>query len=253
MVGAGNVATCMARALQNAGHTIRCVYSRTEASASALAESLGTGFVTNLEQLPDADAFIVMLRDDALLSLAPQIAAVHPGRLFLHTSGSVPMTLWRSAGAKRYGVLYPMQTFSKGKTVEWGDLPLFIEASSDECLRKIRILAGSLSDNVSVLDSGQRCRLHLAAVFACNFSNRMYAIADELLKDCGIPFSVMLPLIAETAAKVASVSPAKAQTGPAVRGDDRVLDAHRSLLADKPEWRNLYDVISKDIKDHAND
>ncbi|MBO4499255.1 MAG: DUF2520 domain-containing protein [Bacteroidaceae bacterium] len=248
LVGAGNVATCMGGALKSAGHDIKCVYSRTERNAMALANKLDTCFVTDLEQLPEADAFIVMLRDDALLSLAAKIVSSHPEKLFLHTSGSVPNSLWKSAGATRYGVLYPMQTFSKGKSVEWGDVPVFIEASSDECLQKVRNIAESLSDNCTVLDSEQRSRLHLAAVFACNFSNRMYAIADELLKECGIPFSVMLPLIAETADKVSSMPPVSAQTGPAVRGDKRVMDVHRRLLTDKPEWRILYDLISKDIK-----
>lgn len=248
LVGAGNVASCIAGTLKSAGHEIVCVFSRTAESASVLAESIGASFTTDLSELPDAEVFLTMLRDDALLSLAPQIVRSNQNTLFLHTSGSVPMSVWKDAGAAHYGVMYPMQTFSRGKQVEWGDLPIFVEGGSQEDLETVTVLAESISGNVSVLDSQQRAKMHLAAVFACNFTNRMYAISEALLKECGIPFSVMKPLVDETAAKSSEVSPSLAQTGPAARGDVRVMDMHRTLLATHPEWQELYDRISEDIK-----
>lgn len=247
LVGAGNVASCMAGALKSAGHTIECVYSRTEESARTLADALGVPYVTRIEDIPSAQCLILMLRDDALLQLAGRIVATHPDALLLHTSGSVPMSVLSDAGARHCGVLYPMQTFSKGKTIEWSSVPIFIEASGSNELERVRELASSLSESVQVLDSDQRCKLHLAAVFACNFSNRMYAISERLLQECGISFNVMSPLIAETAAKSAVMSPEKAQTGPAVRGDRRVMEMHKALLAEYPEWQRLYELISEDI------
>lgn len=248
LVGSGNVASCIAGALQAAGHEIAGVYSRTEANARTLAGSLGCGYVCDVSSIPPADVYLVMLRDDALLSLAAQIVAANPDGLFLHTSGSVPMSVWSEAGARHYGVFYPMQTFSKGKQVEWRSVPLFLEAASADDMIQLRGMASSISDNVSELDSEKRAEMHLAAVFVSNFSNRMYAIAESLLAECGIPFSVMYPLIEETASKATEISPHDAQTGPAIRGDERVTDMHSALLASHPEWRELYEKISEDIR-----
>lgn len=247
LVGAGNVAVCMSPALKSAGHSIAGVYSRTEVGARTLADSLGTKAVTDLEELPEADVYLTMLRDDVLPSLAERIVRNRQNALFLHTSGSVPMSVWKDAGASHYGVLYPMQTFSRGKKIGWGSVPIFTEASGPSELETVNALAGSLSGQVRELDSEKRGRMHLAAVFACNFTNRMYAISEKLLEECGIPFDVMLPLINETAEKVSGMAPEKAQTGPAVRGDERVLELHRRLLDGHPEWLRLYELISKDI------
>ena len=247
LIGAGNVATCIADAIRNAGHKIVGVYSRTEENARALAESLCTVYSCNLSELPEADVCLTMLRDDALLEHASTIVRCNPDAIHLHTSGSVPMSVWQDAGSRHCGVLYPMQTFSKGKRIDWRNVPFFVEASSDDCLACVKALASSLSDSVTELDSRQRCRMHLAAVFACNFSNRMFAISEAILKECGIPFSVMKPLIEETCGKALVMSPKDAQTGPAVRGDDRVMSVHRNLLMSDPEWQELYRMISDDI------
>lgn len=248
LVGAGNVASCMAGALKAAGHDIVCVFSRTEVHAKELADSLAAQYVTDIRRLPDADVFITMLRDDALSECAAAIVRTHPDALFLHTSGSVPMSVWREAGAVRYGVIYPLQTFSRGKRTDWQEVPLFIEAGCEEDEAVVRELALTLSPKVTVLDSTQRGKMHLAAVFACNFSNRMYAVCEALMNECGVPFDYMLPLISETAAKVSMMSPKAAQTGPAVRGDERVMAMHRELLDSHPEWRSIYEQISDDIK-----
>lgn len=248
LVGAGNVAGCMAGALKEAGHELVCIYSRTGEHARALAESAGTQYVTDLSLLPDAEVFIVMLRDDALLQNASAIVSTHPDAVFLHTSGSVPLSVWQDAGARRYGVMYPLQTFSRGKRIDWSSVPLFIEADCAEDELVVRNLALTLSPVVTVLDSEHRCRMHLAAVFACNFSNRMYAICEALMKECDVPFEYMLPLITETAAKVAAMSPKDAQTGPAVRGDERVMAMHRDALDNSPVWREIYELVSDDIK-----
>ena len=247
LIGAGNVATCMGPKLKEAGHEIMAVYSRTVESARALADRLGATYTTDLKEVPESDAAIVMLKDDALKELAPVIADSLKDAFLLHTAGSVPMDIWREAGAQKYGVLYPMQTFSKESIIDWGQVPLFIEGSSAQVLESIRELALTISPNITVLSSEGRKKLHLAAVFTCNFSNHMYAIADQILATEGVPFSVMLPLVRETARKVESIKPHDAQTGPAVRGDRKVIGEHLELLKDYPEYAELYRLISIDI------
>lgn len=247
LIGAGNVATCLGPRLKEAGHEITAVYSRTVESARALADRLGATYTTDLKQVPASDAAIVMLKDDALKELAPVIAVSLNDTLLLHTAGSVPMDIWRSAGASEYGVLYPMQTFSKTSVIDWSQVPLFIEGSSAPVLESIKELALTISPDVTVLSSEGRKKLHLAAVFTCNFSNHMYAIAEQLLAAEGVPFRVMLPLVRETARKVETMSPQDAQTGPAIRGDRKVIDEHLALLKDNPEYAELYRLISTDI------
>ena len=247
LIGAGNVATCLGPRLKEAGHEITAVYSRTAESARTLADRLGMTYTTDLKAVPMSDAAIVMLKDDALKELAPAIAESLKDTLLLHTAGSVPMDVWKNADAKRYGVLYPMQTFSKGSVIDWSQVPLFIEGSSDQTLNTIRELAKTISPDVTPLSSEGRKKLHLAAVFTCNFSNHMYAIAGQLLETEGVPFRVMLPLVRETARKVESISPRDAQTGPAVRGDRKVIREHMNLLKDYPELAELYRLISIDI------
>lgn len=247
LIGAGNVATCLGPRLKEAGHEITAVYSRTVESARILADRLGATYTTDLKAVPASDAAIVMLKDDALKELAPAIADSLKDSLLLHTAGSVPLDIWYTAGAMKYGVLYPMQTFSKTSVIDWSQVPLFIEGSSDQTLNSIRELALTVSPDVTVLSSEGRKKLHLAAVFTCNFSNHMYAIAEQLLADEGVPFRVMLPLVRETARKVETMSPKDAQTGPAIRGDRKVIDEHLALLKDNPEFAELYRLISTDI------
>ena len=247
LIGAGNVATCLGPRLKEAGHEITAVYSRTVDSARALADRLGATYTTDLNAVPASDAAIVMLKDDALKELAPAIADSLKDSLLLHTAGSVSMDIWNTAGAMKYGVLYPMQTFSKTSVIDWSQVPLFIEGSSDQTLNSIRELALTVSPDVTVLSSEGRRKLHLAAVFTCNFSNHMYAIAQKLLADEGVPFRVMLPLVRETARKVETISPQETQTGPAIRGDRKVIDEHLELLKAYPEYAELYRLISIDI------
>ena len=247
LIGAGRVASCMGPRLKRAGHTVTGVYSRTLANAEQLAKVVGAPAFDTLESVPEADVYLVMLSDDALIGLAPAIVNGREKALFLHTAGSVPMDLWKEAGAKRYGVLYAMQTFSKGADIDWPEVPVFVEGCNPQELRIVTSLASDLSGKVTELSSEGRKKLHVAAVFTCNFSNHMYAIAEKLLASEGVPFSVMLPLVRETARKVESMSPEDAQTGPAIRGDRKVMDQHMELLKEYPEYAELYRLISTDI------
>lgn len=246
-VGAGNVATHLSLALAAAGFVVRQVWSRTETSAEILAGKLGCPFTTNLLDVNlDSDVYIISVKDDVLEQIASTLLGGRDHALFLHTAGSMPMDVLKSG---RRGVLYPMQTFSKDKSVAFAEVPFFIETSVDDDLELVKTIATSLSQKVYVLKSEDRKYLHLAAVFCCNFANHCSALAARLLADHGIPFDVMLPLVDETAAKLHVLSPSEAQTGPAVRGDEVVMNRHLDILKADGEdtLSSIYKLLSDSI------
>ncbi len=248
VVGAGNVATHLAPALLLSGCRIVQVYSRTEESAQALALRLDCPYTTDLSQVArETDIYIVSVKDSALEDVTRQLS-IHgnPDALYLHTAGSMPMDVWKDK-VRRYGVLYPMQTFSKERDVDFSTVPFFVEAVSAEDVRYLKEVTERLGSKVYVASSEQRKCLHIAAVFACNFTNHMYAICKHLLDSNGLPFESMLPLIDETARKVHELSPANAQTGPACRNDMNVIDRHLDMLKEEPELAVLYKLISRNI------
>ena len=251
LVGAGNMATQLALALSNKGCEILQVYSRTIDSARLLAGRIGecTLYTNSIAEIvTDADLYIFSLSDSALPDVINQMQP--NGALWVHTAGSMPMDVFADKCA-RYGVLYPMQTVNKDRVVDWSDVPIFVEASNEDDTQYLVQLSQRLSNNVSRSNSQQRQSLHLAAVFACNFSNHMYAIAERLLNEQGLDFDVMKYLIRETEHKAESISPVDGQTGPAVRNDVNVMDKHLALLGDTPEGE-LYRLISKNIMQYKS-
>lgn len=246
LIGAGNLATNLGKALFHAGHEIVQVWSRTEESARALADVLKCASTTDLKGVENtADVFIISVKDSVLSSIASSLKEGREGQLFVHTAGSMPMD---TLPFERRGVFYPMQTFSKSKEVDFSVIPCFVEAKREEDMQLLKTLALTISDTVYELDSENRKYLHLSAVFCCNFANHCYSLGAELLKKHGdIPFSVMLPLIDETASKLYSMSPREAQTGPAVRWDTNVIEKHLQLLADTPDMQKIYELMSKSI------
>jgi len=248
LIGAGRLATNLGVALRKAGHDIACVYSRTMASAQSLATITGGEAVCDVSSIPsEADVFVVAVKDGVLGDLLPQLARGREQQLFVHTAGSMPMSLWQGLTA-RHGVFYPMQTFSKERLVDFSEISVFLEASDEDTMRRLKQLAASLTTHVFELDSEGRKVLHLAAVFACNFVNHCYALSAEVLEQRGLPFSVMLPLIDETARKVHEMAPRDAQTGPAVRADANVMDMQAAMLADRPLMEELYRKLSLSIQ-----
>lgn len=250
-IGAGNVATHLALTLACSQHEIVGVYSRTMISAETLIEKLASkgtnALATNrLEEIPDADVYIFSVKDQALASIVEIWPQSRRGGVALHTAGSLPMSAVASA-AEHYGVLYPMQTFSKDKAMDFRSVTCFIESSDTVAETVTRTLVGALGSKCVVLASAERQYLHLAAVFACNFSNHMFALAYELLEQHGIEPECMKPLIAETAAKAAQIHPREGQTGPAQRGDEIVMNKHLAALRDTPDFQDMYRLISQSI------
>lgn len=248
LIGAGNLATRLSLALQEAGIHVIQVYSRTNAHAAKLAVQLGCVWTDRPEDVtPDADLYIYSLKDEALPLVLPRIT---PNRgLWVHTAGSVPMDVFKEY-TLRYGVLYPLQTFSKERKVDFSEIPFFIEAATGEDTLLLQKIAGLLSGKVQQLSSEKRKVVHLAAVFACNFTNHMYVLAGKILEENGLSFDLMLPLISETAAKVKDLPPLDAQTGPAVRYDENVMQRHLEMLGSE-EQKEVYKIISKNIHKEA--
>ncbi|MDR1880038.1 MAG: DUF2520 domain-containing protein [Tannerellaceae bacterium] len=243
-IGAGNLATGISLGMQRAGMGIGQVYSRTRESAESLAKKLNCRWTTDpAEIVPDADLYVFSVKDSALEEV---ISGVKPNDgLWVHTSGSMPMQLFERY-ARRYGVFYPLQTFTKERRIQPDGIPIFLEAALEEDMKLLKEIAIALSGKAFALDSEKRKRLHLAAVFACNFTNHMYYLAGKILGEQDIPYEVLLPLITETAAKIGELSPAEAQTGPAIRLDSEVMDNHTAMMAD-PAMRAIYMLISENI------
>ena len=245
LVGAGNMATAIACSLKESGNVPVAVWSRTLESAALLGGRVGCAFTDDLASLPIADIAIISVADNALRDVAAAVAERFPHALLLHTAGSIHMDVLHEAGATRYGVLYPMQTVNKNSPVSLRNITTFIEGCDDAVTAQIEKVAAMVSDKVVYATSEQRCSLHVAAVFACNFPNAVYNMAYELMQRNGLPFDAMLPLIDEAARKVHRMSPLEAQTGPARRGDENVMNAHKSML--DSELANIYETLSNYI------
>lgn len=247
LIGAGNLATNLGKALLDSGNDILQVYSRTMESASVLAAMAGGSPVTELNKInSEADVYIVSVKDSIIADIVPALCSGRKDKVFLHTAGSVPQDVFKGM-ATHYGVLYPMQTFSKNKILDFSTIPCFVEGNDEIAFETARTLADNISEHVYLLNSEDRRCLHLAAVFACNFVNHCYEISSEILSKHGLPFDIMLPLVEETARKVRSMSPKEAQTGPALRYDQNIIRAQSELLKDNPIFRQIYDCMSLSI------
>ena len=242
IVGSGNVATCFALALKDKC-TIVQVYSRNPAHAQALAERVGCPWTSSTDQLaPDGEVYIVAVNDDAIAALGQ--AVLDNGAVWVHTSGSTSIDAL-SATRCRCGVMWPMQSLSKSHAAALGQVHLFIEGSDSEVLMQLRELALLITPNVHEVSGADRLKLHVASVFASNFSNHMYSLAAEVLAEAGIPFEALLPLIKSTVDKLDAMPPAQSQTGPAARGDEGVMAKHLAMLTgDKQE---IYRMLSRSI------
>ncbi len=245
LLGSGNVATHLGQALKSAGHQILQVWSRTFENAQQLAVSLDASPISDLESLSEeAEIYIISVSDNAI----PAVCAQFPfqDKLIVHTSGTTGLDVF-DGHLNRCGVFYPLQTFSKQRAVDFQKVPMLIEGSSTNVTGDLLALAKSLSHKAVILNSEQRKALHVAAVFACNFSNHLYSIASEILSQNKMDFDLIRPLIEETAAKAQTFNPQEVQTGPAVRNDQLTLAKHFEFLKDQPELRKIYQLMSQHI------
>lgn len=245
IIGAGNLATCLSLELKKHQYNILQVYSRSKKSACTLAEVLECSWTNDLNKVEsNADLYILSVSDRAYDVILPQLN--FGDALVIHTSGSMPMQILTSY-SQRIGVFYPLQTFTKGRAVDFTVIPICIEASNRADLNVLRSIAEKISSSVYEITTVQRKRLHLAAVFCSNFVNHCYALAFEIAKEQQVEFDLLKPLIRETAAKIETLLPIEAQTGPAVRYDENVMNRQKEMLTDHPLWKELYERMSKSI------
>lgn len=241
IIGAGNVAKALATALYDNGVLIHQVFSPSE-SRVKLSKEVGAEPVSSISALEKVDLILVAVSDDALAQVVAQIS---PDQQWAHTSGSVGLE--NLAGLKK-AVFYPLQTFSEGKKVNWSELYFCLEAENPKALDLLKELAELLGSKWTLMDSADRRNLHLSAVIACNFSNAMYAISKEIMDNSGLDFSLLHPLIRETAEKISVLSPKEAQTGPALRNDQEVIKHQLDQLKSEQHLQEIYKMITSYIQ-----
>lgn len=231
IAGRGNVATHMEKALRMAGHDARMLDPHTLDGLAG-----------------DANLLLICVSDRAIREVAEKAArlGVSENCIIAHTSGSTPLSVLDGT-ARHTGVFYPMQTFSKEVALYYSEIPFFIEGSDEETETKLMALAAGISRSVRRCDSTKRKMMHISSVFCCNFSNHLWAVADEYLRDNGLDFKDMIPLLRETLRKASENRPGDVQTGPAARGDRKVIEEHERELASRPRMQRLYRLLSESI------
>ncbi len=242
--GSGNVAFHIGKAFLRNDYSILQVVGRSEKSTTILSELLNCSSNIGYNNINmDADIYILAVNDSSIAEIVDNVS--FGDKLVIHTSGSITLDVFKSL--KNYGVIYPLQTFSKQREIDMKKVPLFVEANNEQSMRNILSIAKQLSNNVELADSEKRKTLHLSAVFACNFTNHMLAISEQVLINHNLKFDYLKPLIIETLEKALQQSPLNIQTGPAVRNDHITIDRHLELLADSEEYQKLYSFVSESI------
>jgi predicted short-subunit dehydrogenase-like oxidoreductase (DUF2520 family) len=249
-IGSGNLAWHLAQALDNTDFAVREVYSRNPKHAAALVGNLYNAEVSESLDFSSSNSqvFIIAVTDDAIEEVAQELV-LPDNAILVHTSGSLPLSVLGYAATPHIGVVYPLQTFSKNKKIEFNDIPIFIESENSETEKVLQSLAKSISKKVFKITSKDRIALHVAAVFAANFTNHMLLIAQEIMKENKLSYDWLKPLIAEMINKSLTIGPENAQTGPARRGDLETLDKHMQFLENDESVSEIYKIISQDIVD----
>ena len=250
ILGAGNLAWNLAPALEDAGHEITEVYARDLQKAKEITERIYSA--TPMDDLDfsesRAELFILAIKDDALSEVADQVI-LPEGSILVHTSGAMPMEVLSQSSASYVGVFYPLQSFTKGKKVDFEEVPFLLESEDEGTLQLLKKVAKSLSQLVYILRGKDRQGVHVAAVFASNFTNHMLRIAEDILHRQGLDAELLKPLIIESISKSLQLGARKAQTGPAIREDYETLETHHHFLAYNKQLAEIYRLISQDIID----
>ena len=241
IIGSGNVAYHLAKAFQENKIPVSQLFGRNENDLKFISDQLQIPFSTT--QLQDADLYLICVSDGSISEVSKLITKENC--LVAHTSGSLPKEILE--GNFRKASFYPLQTFSKSKELDYKEVPIFVESDDDNDLELLKNLALNISGKVMISTYEKRKYIHLTAVFACNFVNHLFARAKEISDSQEIPFDYFLPLIKETTAKIEILEPKLAQTGPAIRNDERVLKAHEDLITDEEQLR-IYKIMNESIK-----
>lgn len=241
IIGFGNVAQHLAHAFENSPFTeLLQIFARRQQD---IPTAFSAKIVHDLHALQEADIYVIAVSDSAVADVASRLPFSE--KLVVHTAGSLSIDVLDARNRK--GVFYPLQTFSKDKDIDFSKVPVCVEAAHPEDLELLKKAASALTGNVFEIDSLQRKSLHVSAVFVSNFVNHMYVIGSDICAEHGIPFGILQPLIGETAAKILTLDPRKAQTGPAIRGDENTISAHLDLLSDDNQ-KTIYHLLTQSIQ-----
>lgn len=252
LVGAGKIGWHLGKRLKGKGLPVAQVISRTAEHAQELADALHADWTSDpASALPDADWVIIAVRDDAIESVAASLSPFVPNALVTHTSGGTSGQVL-ATHFQRFGVFYPLQSFSVEHTPVWSKIPFCVDAKMETDLLFLKKIAKTIGNLVYQVNDEQRANLHVAAVFANNFANHCFALAEKIMDEKDLPFELLHPLMEETLAKALRESPAKMQTGPAIRGDIDTLQRHLGQLDAHPEWKALYKKLSLSISPDLN-
>ena len=244
-LGSGNVATHLALAFKASGQEIVQVWSRNMPNAEALAVQVGARGIDDLTSIvANADLYLIAVKDEAIKELVPALKGLNG--IVAHTSGATEISVLQEL--KHYGVFYPLQTFSQHKELDLSNTPICLEANSPVSMELLNDAAMLISRSPYLVDSAQRKVLHMAAVFACNFSNHLYHLGYSIMQTHGLDFEILKPLISETANKIKDEVPFDVQTGPAVRRDQETMLKHLQLLNNAPDLQEIYKTLSESIK-----
>lgn len=249
IIGTGNTATILGRKLKKAGHRILQVFGRDASSASKLAYELDTESTNYWSVVrKDADVYLVAVTDDAIVDVAKHLTV--PGKVVAHTAGSVKQDVLKKT-SHHYGVFYPLQSLRKDMTAI-PEIPVFIDASDEVAKKTLENLAHSIAgDKVAVAGDDTRLKLHVAAVIVSNFTNHLYALAEEYCRKEGLDFKQLIPLIEETAERIENLSPQNVQTGPALRHDEETIKKHLALLKDHHRLKKIYEMLTESIQSNS--
>jgi len=249
-IGAGRVAGALSRAMFNAGCKVELIVSHDENNGRSLADSCKASWSFKPEIPSSTDIIIVAVPDHRLQEVLGTIKC-RQGTLIAHTAGSMGLDVFPEE-ITRKGIFYPLQTFSKGRTVSFKDLPFFIETSDKQSSETLEELAKSLGAKVFFADTEHRMMLHLAAVFINNFTNHVITEGKDIATKAGFPFEILIPLLNETVSKAFEIGPEKSQTGPAVRNDRNTIEKHLDLLSFSPDLQRLYNEMTISIINYHN-
>ncbi len=251
LIGAGNLGFHLGQKLYAVGFDVLQVYSRKIANANNLADRIGAKAISSLHKISsEAELYIIAVQDNAIKEVAFQLAKFSLNdKLIVHTSGATHSDDLREAGLNRYGVFYPLQTFSKSKTPDFETIPFCLFANNISDLKLLKQIASKISNSIFEISDEQRATLHVAAVFVNNFSNHLYHVAEQLLNTKELGLDLLLPLIQETVDKIKVASPHEMQTGPAIRMDDKTIQEHLIMLENYPSYQQLYQLLTKSIQE----
>jgi len=248
VIGAGNVGTHLALRFSELGFPVQQIFSRTQTKAKRLADQVKAKHCNDLKEIENtADVYIIAVHDDAIETVAKALAKqLEPTKVVAHTSGSTSVQTI-SSYFENYGIFYPLQTFTKGIRPDFTTLPICINGGNQNTLEQLKAIANETSGNVYEITEEERQILHVTAVMVNNFTNRMLALAEEILDKEQISFEILKPLINETVNKIKGNKAADIQTGPAARGDEQTIERHMDYLSQFPEQKQIYRIMTESI------